>query len=360
LRNLEPHGGVVGYVRRSAFLAVVTMLCAGASGSAAPGPQPLHGVPLLGETGLRLLVASNPPYVLDVDSGRVTPVRGVPRSRHAVLWVRPAGSDALVMLDRIQPDRKLPRQEIYLVRHGTTRAKLLGTGWGVAPSADRHAVWISSYASSGSCTLREVSLDGRQRRAARPFRCGLLDPAGSLGLILRRRSRDELVDPNSLRTVLHAPQILAVAGERVLTEDRAKCLTLIDMATGKRLRLSWPSSIGGEASQGGTDDSPVDASGRLLALGFSDPAYQGGGTQVTDVWLLDAETGGFRHLPDMPAVVSLKFTSWAWASGDRLVFLAETDGSRLVAVWKPGDARIAVKRVKLPQRNSGSDSFALW
>jgi hypothetical protein len=160
--------------------------------------------------------------------------------------------------------------------------------------------------------------------------------------------------------VLHAPQILAVAGERVLAEDRAKRLTLIDMATGKRLRLSWPSSIGGEASQGGTDDSAVDASGRLLALGFSDPAYQGGGTQVTDVWVLDAETGGFRQLPDMPAVVSLKFTSWAWASGDRLVFLAETDGSTVVAVWKPGDARIAVKRVKLPQRNSGSDSFVLW
>jgi hypothetical protein len=235
----------MGYVRRSASLAVVTVLALAASGSAAPGPQPLRGIPLVGKTGLRLLVASNPPYVLDVDSGRVTPVRGVPRSRHAVLWVRPTGSDALVMLDRNQPGRKLPAQEVYVVRRGTTTAKLLGTGWGVAPSADGRAIWISAYVGPGRCRLREVSLGGRQRRAGRPFPCGWLDPGGSLGLILHRGTRDELVNPNSLRTVLHAPQILAVAGERVLAEDRAKRLTLIDMATGKRLRLSWPSSIGG-------------------------------------------------------------------------------------------------------------------
>ena len=174
LRNLEPHGGVMAGVRTSAFLAVVTMLALAAGGSAASGPQPLRGVPLLAKTALRLLVASNPPYVLDVDSGRLTPVTGIPRSRHAVVWVRPAGSDALVVLDRNQPGRKLPAQEIYVVRRGTTTAKLLGTGWGVAPSADGRAVWISAYVSARRCKLREVSLGGRQRRAGRLFPCGWL------------------------------------------------------------------------------------------------------------------------------------------------------------------------------------------
>jgi hypothetical protein len=338
-------------VRRLAFLAVVTALALAGFGSAAPGPRPLRGVPLHGATGLRLLVAANPPYVLDVDNGRKTPVTDLRPSPHAVLWVRPAGRDALVVLDRLQPGRKLPTQEIYVVRHGTTTAKLLGTGWGVAPSADGQAVWISAYVNARHCKLREVSLGGRHRRAGRPFPCGWLDEGGSLGLILHRRTRYELVDPSSLRTLLHAPKILAVAGRRVLTEDKAKGLRLIDMATGKRSRLSWPSSIGG------TDGAAVDASGKLLALGFANPAYYG--TQVTDVWLLDAETGGFRHLPDMPAVVSLKFTSWAWTSGSRLVFLAETEGATVVGVWKPGDQRIAVRRVKLPERNSGSDSFVL-
>jgi hypothetical protein len=266
-----------------------------------------------------------------------------------VLWVRPAGSDALVVFDRNDPGRKLPAQEIYVLRHGTTTAKLLGTGWGVAPSGDGHAVWISAYVSARRCKLREVSLGGRQRRVSRPFPCGWLDQGHSLGLIVHRPTRDELVDPRSLRTLLHAPRILAVAGGHVLTEDQTTGLTLIDMTTGKRLRLARPSSIGG------TDHAPVDASGKLLALGFSDPAC--GDTQVTDVWLLHTETGRFRHLPDMPAIVSLKFTSWAWTNGGRLVFLAETEGATVVGVWKPGDRRIGVRRVKLPERNSGSDSF---
>jgi hypothetical protein len=340
-------------VRRSAFVGLVTALALAAGGSAAPGPQPLHGVPLLGATGLRLLVASSPPYVIDIDSGHRTTVADIPRSRPAVMWVRPAGSDALVVRER----RSLAAQEIYVVRDGSAAAKLLGTGGGVAPSADGRAVWISAGAGAGSCKLRAVNIGGRQHRAGRPFPCGSLDPGGSLGLIVHRRARDELVDPESLRTLLHAPRILAVAGGRVLTQDRAKGLTLIDTTTGTRMRLPWPSSIGGEASQGGTDEAAVDPSGKLIALGFSDPAYRSGGTQVTDLWLLDTETGDFRHLPDMPAIVSLKFTSWAWTRDGRLVLLAASDGVTVVGVWKPGDERIAVRRVQLPERNSGSDSF---
>ena len=314
----------------------------------------------MGPTGLRLLVASNPPLVLDVDSGRVRSVTGLPTAPHQVLWVRPAGGDALVMVDPPRPGQKLPGEQIYVVRHGTSAAKLLGTGSGIAPSADGRAMWVSAYADRRHCRLRAVGLDARVRRAARPFPCGWLDPGGSLGLILHRRTRDDLVDLDSLRTLLHAPRILAVAGTHVLIEDRAKGLMLVDTATGKRQRLPWPSSIGGGTSQGGTDEAAVDASGNLLALGFSDPAYGGGGTQVTDVWLLDAETADLRELPDMPAIVSLKFTSWAWAGDGRLVFLAETVGGTVVGVWKPGDQRIAVKRVQLPARNSGSDSFVPW
>jgi hypothetical protein len=340
-------------VRRSAFVALVTALVLAAGGSAATGPQPLHGVPLLDATGLRLLVASSPPYVLEVDNGRRTTVGGIPRGRPTVLWVRPAGSDALVVRER----RSLAAQEIYVVRDGTTTGTLLGRGGGVAPTADGRAVWISADAGAGRCRLRAVSIGGRQRRAGRPFRCGSLDPGGSLGLIVHGRARDELVDPESLRTLLHAPRILAVADGRILTQDRAKRLTLIDTTAGARTRLPWPSSIGGEASQGGTDEAAVDPSGKLIALGFSDPAYQSTGTQVTDLWLLDTATGGFRHLPDIPAIVSLKSTSWAWTRDGRLVILAESEGATVVGVWKPGDQRIAIRRVRLPERNSGSDSF---
>jgi len=63
----------------------------------------------------------------------------------------------------------------------------------------------------------------------------------------------------------------------------------------------------------------------------------------------------------MPAAVQLKFTSMAWASDSRLVMLAQTSGDRdLVAVWKPGQRQIALRLVRLPARNSGSDAFVVW
>ncbi len=63
----------------------------------------------------------------------------------------------------------------------------------------------------------------------------------------------------------------------------------------------------------------------------------------------------------MPADVTLKFTSMTWTSDGRLVFLAQTaDLGDVVAVWRPGQPRIAVRRVKLPKRSGGSDSFVVW
>jgi hypothetical protein len=80
---------------------------------------------------------------------------------------------------------------------------------------------------------------------------------------------------------------------------------------------------------------------------------------VTDVWLLDPATRRFRHLPDMPAIVDLKFTSMAWTSDGRLVMLAQSVGRTVVAVWRPGQKRVAVKPVRLPRRDGGSDSFVV-
>src|SRR5690348_8861874 len=40
-------------------------------------PGPLHGVPLAGPAGLRLLVSADPPFVLNVDTGAVRLVTGL-------------------------------------------------------------------------------------------------------------------------------------------------------------------------------------------------------------------------------------------------------------------------------------------
>jgi hypothetical protein len=48
-------------------------------------PKPLTGAPLAHRTGLRLLVAGDPPFVLDVDTARVTPITGIDIRGHPVL-----------------------------------------------------------------------------------------------------------------------------------------------------------------------------------------------------------------------------------------------------------------------------------
>ena len=110
------------FVRWLASAAVIAV----ATGSAtAAEPAPLHGAPLTGKTGLRLLVANVPPLLVDVDSGRVTRVTGLPLQGKPVLSVSAVGKDAVVWLDH--PSRGVPRAEIYLVRRDTTKATRLAT-----------------------------------------------------------------------------------------------------------------------------------------------------------------------------------------------------------------------------------------
>jgi hypothetical protein len=137
-------------------------------------------------------------------------------------------------------------------------------------------------------------------------------------------------------------------------------LALFNLANGARWRLPWPSRIVGPMSQGGIDHAAASANGLPIAVSFSDPAWQGGGTQVTDVWLLDPATRSFMHVPGTPAAVALKFTSMNWTGDGRLVLLAQTANRDVVAVWRPGQKRLAVRSVELPERTSGSDSFVAW
>jgi hypothetical protein len=334
------------------LLTLVALLTAEASGAASLAPPaPLRGVPLTGTTGLRLLVANNPPFLVDVDTGRITKVGGLNVRDKPVLSVRAVGRDAIVWLDRHATN--VPAAEIYVVRRGATRATRLATGWEVAPAADGRAVWIKSYTRQRRCVLREVRLDRRPRRSPRPVPCSTrLVDAGTGALLVQGRS---VLDPRTGRTLLRTGGVWAMSGQFALTSAGSRRpLALTDLGSGARWGLPWPSEINGR------DEAAVQPNAGLIALAFSDPAYEGSGTQVTDVWLLDPTTRSFQHLPDMPAAVSLKSTSMCWTSDGRLVLLAETARRNVVAIWRPGRERIELRRVGLPVRNSGSDSFVVW
>ncbi len=309
-------------------------------------PAPLRGAPLGRETGLRLLVADNPPFVLDVDRGSVTRVPGVRAMKRGVLWVVGVEGRAAVVVARSAPDA-----ELYAVRGRGARVSSLGTGRDVRPASDGRAVWIKSFVNRSNCALRQVGLDGREIRAPRSFPCAsTISAGGSLGLVV---NRTRVLDPLTGRTVLTTRWgVLAAAGDNLLLAGPGKEFTLIDAATRAQRRLPWPSVLTG------LDQPAVDPRGRLVALAFADPAWKGGGEQALDAWLLDTKTGELTELPGMPAFVSLKSTSMAWTDDGRLVLLGESSGKDIVAVWRPGQRRLAVQTVHLPERTSGSDSFA--
>ena len=123
-------------------------------------------------------------------------------------------------------------------------------------------------------------------------------------------------------------------------------LRLVDLANGERRRLRWPSTLGW------LDEILPQPHGTLVAVSFADPSIQ-----ASDVWILDTATRKFWHLPGFPASISLKFSSMAWTSDDRLVLLVERDDRTRLAVWTPGSKRLPQRAVQLPPPSGGSDSF---
>lgn len=311
-------------------------------------PAPLGGAALASETGLRLVVADNPPFVLDVDTGSTTPVPGIAALDSGVLWVVGVGGRAAAVV----ASRVWRRADIYAVRGQGAELSSLGFGSDVAPAADGRSVWIKRFLDRSRCTLRRVALDGRETRAPRPLPCGsTIAPGGSLGLVV---NRTRVLDPLTGRTVLRTRWgILAAVGRKLVLAGPSGLLTLMDPATRAERRLG-PPSVHGWLSNYPT----VDPRGRYVVLEFGDPSWNLTGKQVLDGWLLDTKTGKLTQLPGMPALVELKRTSMAWTDDGRLVLLARSGGQDLVAVWRPGQRRLAIKRVQLPERNSGSDSFA--
>jgi hypothetical protein len=247
------------------------------------------------------------------------------------------------------------------LRHGDAIATRIAVGSDVQPAAGGRSVWVKSFIDAHHCTLREISLDGRHLRGPRPVPCSaaLIGP-GAGALLVEGRS---VIDPASGRVLLGAGRLLAIAGNFALTVRLPHPLTLTDLRTGTRRALRWPSWFGGPSW--GTDQVAVDPSAKLIAVSFSDPAYDSTSTQVTDVWLPDPSTGRWQHLPDMPADVALKWTSMSWTSNGRLVMLARTPTSSpathaVIAVWRPGEKSLAARSVHIPARESGSDSFIAW
>jgi hypothetical protein len=328
-----------------------------ASTAAPIAPRLLAGVPLTGPTGLELLVSGNPPRLLDIDAGTSRTVAGVPGGRDRVTWVQPIGRDAVIVSQAVPA-----ASEVSWLRRDAATATPVGRAADVVASRDGRGLWLWDQRDGRRCSLRKVGLDGRQRRPARRVDCHTQPVADTdLGLLVRAEGPrpDEpltvLVDRDDGRRLASYPVVHAVAGDLVLWGDEELDqgpFTLTDRRTGVDQRIPRPSRVG---QAGGGLLSPDR---RLLAVEFADPAWDGGPTQLLDVWLLDLWTRHWRQLPGMPVLAALKATSMAWTGDGRLLLLGSFDrvGGAL-AVWRPGQDRLAVRRLRLPADRAGSDSF---
>ena len=78
-------------------------------------------------------------------------------------------------------------------------------------------------------------------------------------------------------------------------------LALVNLATGARTPLRWPSLIpryGYIAT--------AEPRGPLVAVTFIDPYYQPSGAPLIDTWVLDTRTARFAHVPGFPAAEDFK------------------------------------------------------
>jgi hypothetical protein len=330
-------------------------------------PTWLTGPPL-GRTHLRLVASENggPASIVDVDSGRVIalPQLDVPRSPNLgpSLSLTPTRGAALAVVSHQACGHCALTEDDFLIgASGAVRRLATRHFAAFAGTIERSqlpgttAEWVLTWPHRGACTLRLVP----SSRSAVKVPCGDLGGVYANGVALWTDD-DQIgvvVDPRTgaVRGHLSATHRYDPIGHGLAVEGPntgSGSLSLIDLATGTRRALGWPSRL-----RFGYQLFP-DPIGRFVAIEFVDPAYPGysapAGTnsqtigQAADLWLLDERTGTLTHIPGFPILELLKQSGVAWAADGRLVVAArggsfsQSASRTAIGVWRPGQGTLRV------------------
>jgi hypothetical protein len=322
---------------------------ASASGSGGAGGTPSWG-PMVGATGLRVLVAGR---YIDVDAGKVSAL-------DITEWLRPVAGPPIFLrrtetaglgrmrVERIRSEGFLPGAPVTL--------SITGPYYLPAASISGRSVWITEFLSRTRCTLRELWLDGRTKRAARDVACGLTPVAETeAGLwvskwvnpyTLNGRNVEmweptyALLDPATLAERSSHPEVMVMGRRHVLTmDDREQNLVL--RGPNGSVKLDKPSIMTGFVFNSHWPVAPVSPDGRYAIVRYGD---HGVSPQGIDLWVLDLERAVWLHVPGMPVGGALKFAAETWSSDGRLVMVGRySEDTPIFATWRPGDAQLAVR-----------------
>jgi hypothetical protein len=304
-------------------------------------------------TGLRFVFGGG--AIVDVDTGRTDPVT-------VTGWLsRPGHPPLLLDEHRTGADFGRTRVEV-LEQRGRPIVRLTAPALAhPAASADGAGVWLAEYLERTGCTLREVGLDGRDRRPARPVECGTRPVAetshglwvdiGPDAFVEARvgssatEHRADLLDPATLASRVSYPVVEPIDDDRVFVLGES--WELRDLRTGRVTPLAQPPARGWPDPRVG----PISGDGRYVPFTFGEP---GTSPQIMDLWVLDLDAITWTRLPLMPAYTSLKRTDVAWAADGRLVLVGRFPEKGLVATWRPGDAGYLVRRFDRPETPAGA------
>jgi hypothetical protein len=317
----------------------------------------LAGAPLHKPTNLRLIVSGNTPGVsiVDVDSGQVSTVRGLGLPHRyslqgpmiwsltpatagatAITWRQSCGHCVTLTSFRIGADGSARRTtSVTIGRHQqSTQATESTTG-----------IWVLTQQRFDRCTLKLEP--GSRPAVAAP--CGTLGADTAAGLVLQRGGDVTLVNPWTGRVrerlaIGTGGQFdflghhIGLIGSSPGDGASSYTLTLVNLATGARTHLRWPSNLRFGYSVIRDPRAP------LVAINFGDPADPGP-RQASDLWLLNLHTGRFTHLPGYPIFEDLKSSGAAWTTDGRLVIAAQRHARTAVAVYRPGSSQLQLGRV---------------
>ena len=326
---------------------------------------PLSGPPLAGATHLTLAVSENGGrvFLVDVDhrSARAVAGLGVSPKQGPQVTLTAHGSGVLATVTHWNcqmwvtcakgqaafPDRQ---SEFVISRTGSVRRIAtfpLTRHQYTTQAFDSTSTWVGTWPHRGPCTLRLLPASHPAVRVP----CGAIGPDTANGLWIANGNVEMLVDPTTGRVrqrrkatgatgvLIPLPGNLALESAAI---PGATNLALVNLATGARRSLRWPSTL-----HFGYQVFPAPH-GPLVALAFGDPFHPVAGqsvNQATDVWVLNTSTGALTHVPGFPALELLKFSSIGWSATDQLVIAARGGGRTVVGVWKPGQSTLPIRTV---------------